>query len=130
MTIYQLEEVAFSCKDTKARERTQIIVFSGGNVDRKSWSKWKERAFPNSSLPEMARFCPAEKGYVRIGNEQLKVEGVMRSRSAVNTIIKDPEGRTMTLSIDCERLMISTGGAMTPIRPGSRSQKMYNVLCK
>lgn len=123
-------EIAFDCKTNTFRSRSQIFTFDGSSRGQVFKSSWDNDDTMNTEIETMSSYCPAEKGFIRVGTHQIKVKDMIRSQSVVNTIAKSPGGKITTLSIDCDKLVFRFGNRSKPIKPGTYGQKVFNVLCK
>ena len=130
VVIYELSEMILDCKSNLIKRRTQITAFSGSTlVKREPTGSWETTESSKEQLRRMQAYCPADPGYTRIGNGQIKIQGLLRAGSRVNSILKTEKGE-LPISIDCRRLTISAGNTEDPIKPGSNGQKIYEALCK
>lgn len=130
VVIYELLETIIDCKSNLIKTRTQATFFYGSAIaEREPRSAWTATENTKEEVGRMQRYCPAEPGYTRIGNAQIKTQGLLRAGSRVNSTIKNENG-SRPISVDCKSLTFRVGDTEALIQPGSNGQKIYEALCK
>lgn len=128
--VHENFDIVFDCKRNSLKRRAQTTVFNGSSIRKDATSAWEDKDTTDTEIATMAKYCPIENGFIRIGEYQLKIKDAMRSRSVVNALIKTPKGEMKALSVDCDKLLMTIGKTARAIRPESYGQEIFSLLCK